>query len=178
VTAPIRRAGITLAAAATLVATSVGGAAAQPTTDDPTDAAAGWLTTQLTDGDHILVEFDGDEFPDPGLTADVVYALAAAGVGGDHLEAAAGWLTTQTETYQGPGATAKLILALDVAGDDVRDVGGVDLVAGLTALENEDGLYEGEWNSTLNQSLALLALARADETPSDDAVALLLDPRC
>lgn len=179
-----RRASIALAAATLLLATT-GIAAAQPstTTDDPAAAAAGWLTTQLTDGDHVYIE--AFEWQDVGLTADTLYALAGVGVAAGTIDDIADWLETQAGSYVGPGATAKLILATEIAG---RDATSADLVETLTSFEttaetaDEEravGQFFGSWNSTLNQALAVLALATVDGVdPSDDAVGFLLAQQC
>jgi hypothetical protein len=74
-------------------------------TDDPIEAAAGWLATQLVDGERMESTIEGDTFEDQGLTADVVLALAGAGVAAGHIEAATDWLEEQAEAYTGPGAT-------------------------------------------------------------------------
>ncbi|GEM_PF-6480380 len=177
-----------------LTAIPAGADPVPPLSDDPATAAevaAGWLALELVDDERIEGEFG----PDVGLTADAVFALAAAGVAGDQLEAAIAWLSTQAPGYtQGvpfdqedavyAGATAKLILALLVGDVDVRDVDGIDLVAQLQDREQEDGRFTdtsefGEFSSTLTQSLAILALDRADDVePSAAAVGFLLDQRC
>jgi hypothetical protein len=194
-----RRSGalVATAVAALLTLSPVGAALADTTTtDDPVAAAAGWLASNLVDGERL----EGDFGPDAGLTADAVLALAGAGVAADELAAASAWLATQVPTYtqgepfDGPdtvyaGATAKLMLTLLADGRDVRDVAGVDLVAQLEgreqAADGEDpGRFTdrsdfGDFSSTLTQSLAVLALATVDGTaPSDAAVDFLLDQQC
>ena len=66
--------------------------AAPPTTDDPAAAAAGWLARQFVTGDHLETAFDGQSFPDAGLTLDAVLGFAAAGVAGDSADAAMAWV--------------------------------------------------------------------------------------
>jgi hypothetical protein len=184
-------------AAAALTLSTVGTAVADTTTtDDPVQAAAGWLATGLVDGERL----EGDFGPDVGLTADAVFALAGAGVAAEQLAAASAWLATQVAGYtQGQpfdapdavyaGATAKLVLALLADGRDVTDVGGVDLVAQLQDREqpasaDDPGRFTdrsdyGDFSSTLTQSLAVLALARADgASPSDAAVGFTLAQQC
>lgn len=164
-------------------------------TDDPTEAAAGWLATQLVDGERMEVTFDGRTFPDQGLTADVVLALASAGVAADHIGAATDWLEDQAGAYTGvdwgdvyAGATAKLALTL-IAVDRDTTVGDLDLIAQLEDREQDDGRFsddaqdqEGEpadWSSTISQSLAVLALERAESTsPSTLAVDYLVGQQC
>ena len=166
--------------------------------DEPATAAevaAGWLALELVDGERL----EGDFGPDVGLTADAVFALAAAGVAEQQLLAAIDWLSTQAPGYtQGvpfveddavfAGATAKLILALLVDDRDARDVGGIDLVTQLEEREQDVGRFTDDFvtddgpqdfSSTLTQSLAVLALHREeDAAPSSAAVGFLLDQQC
>lgn len=158
-------------------------------TDDPVDAAAGWLATQLVDGERMETTFDGETFPDYGLTADVVVALAGAEVAADHIEAAIDWLEANAEEYTAPGEdvyagpTAKLLLVL-LAADRDTTVDGRDLVAQLEDREQDNGRYSdesafGDWSNTISQSLAVLALERVEGTsPSQDAVSYLADQAC
>lgn len=188
---PRRATGALVLAALLTVSTALPAAA---DTSDPTTGAApaaGWLAAQLVDGERI----EGGFGPDAGLTADVVLALAASGLGADRIDAAAAWLATQAPGYtrgvpfeEEPavyaGATAKLALTLEVAGLDPRDAAGDDLVAQLLDREQGSGRFTdvsgfGEFSSALTQSLAVLALARIDDTdPSDAAVSFLLEQVC
>ena len=165
-----------------------------PLPEEPEAAAqvaAGWLALQLVDDERIEGEFGADV----GLTADVAFALAAAGVAETQLLASIDWLSTQAPGYtQGvpfdqddavyAGATAKLILALLLDDRDVRDVAGIDLLAQLEDREQADGRFTdtsefGDFSSTLSQSLAILALERAEDVrPSASAVGFLLDQQC
>lgn len=161
---------------------------------DPADAAtaaAGWLAAQFADGERLETTFDGETFPDAGLTADAVLALAGAGVAGDRIEAATDWLGTQVPTYTGggseayAGATAKLVLVAEATGRDATDFGDRDLVAQLAGLEDPDsGRFSdvsewGDFSNALTQSLAILALERATDTgASEAAVSFLADAAC
>lgn len=166
-------------------------AAAPTTTTDATEAAAGWLANQLVDGERLQTTFDGQAYDDAGLTADAVLALAGVGVAAEHITAATDWLETQATVYPGDGedeiyagATAKLIIVADVAGEDPRAFGGVDLVAQLEGRENAEGRFVdksafGEFSNTITQSLAIVALERvADTTASDAAVSYLASQAC
>lgn len=160
-----------------------------PDHEDPAAAAAAWLGSQLVDGERIVnVEF---AFDDAGLTADVVFALASAGLGADTAATATAWLRTQAGSYTGPdldavfaGATAKLALVAVVMGEDPTAFGGLDLIAQLEAREQPDGRFTdesafGDFSSTLTQALAVLALTRSPGvTPSDEAVSFLLAQQC
>jgi hypothetical protein len=171
---------------------------AQTPTDDPAEAAAGWLVSVLTDDPGIDTGFGAS----PGPTIDVLFALAAVGVAAGTIEDIADWLETQAVGYtQGApweeiddaayaGASAKLALAMQVVDRNPRDVGGINLLEQLASLEVTDpadgivGRFRdrsgfGEFSSPLTQSLALLALARADGVdPSVAAVAALVDQAC
>ncbi|MBS3942234.1 MAG: S-layer homology domain-containing protein [Actinobacteria bacterium] len=168
---------------------------AQTTEDpDPSEAAAaaaGWLATQFADGERLETTFDGQTYPDAGLTADAVFALAGAGVAGDRIEAATDWLETQVASYTGDGstetyagATAKLILVAETTGRDATAFGDRDLVTQLAGLEDADGRFSdasqwGDFSNALTQSLAIVALERATATGvSDAAVAFLADAAC
>jgi len=183
-----------LLAVSSAVALAPGSAQAAPDTVAPPQAAAGWLASQLVDGDHIEVTIDLDgngqitddeRFPDYGLTADTVIALAAAGVGGDASAAATDYLETNIELYVGDadtdddgvddpegeyyaGALAKALLLADVTGRDATDFGGVDLVSRLLATQTPSGRFSdisqyGDFSNNIGQSLAVIALQRTDQ---------------
>lgn len=186
---------IALLAAVAVIASPAGALA---TTTDPAEAAAGWLAEQLVDGQRLVgswTDADGNvnEFDDHGGTADVVFALAAAGVGANHIAAAVDWLIDEAAMYTGQafgavsaGATAKLALAVMADGRDPSAVGD-DLIAALEALEVTDGAHAGrfsdagddDWSSTISQALAILALERAEgATASPEAIDYLLAQQC
>ena len=184
----------------TLLITAVGHspAAAQTTpTDDPAEAAAGWLVSALTDDPAVGSDFG----PSAGPTIDVLFALAAAGVAAGTMEDIADWLETQAPGYtQGAGfdaddaayagATAKLTLGMLVVDRDPRDVGGIDLIDQLLPLEVTDaadgivGRFSdrsdfGDFSTPLTQALALLALSRAPgAAASPEAVEALVGQAC
>lgn len=191
----MRKTAVTAVAIAVLAAPS---AALATTTDDPAQAAAGWLGTQLADDQRLVgswTDADGtvNEFDDHGGTADVVYALAAAGVGARQIAAAVDWLISQADLATGSafgatsaGSTAKLALAVMVDGRDPRAVGG-DLLRQLSELERPDGTHAGrfsdggddDWSNTIGQALAILALTRAEGIePSTTAVEYLISQQC
>ena len=172
------------------------GATAAPAgaTDDRAEAAAGWLADQLVDGERIEVTFDFGEgpqtFPDQGLTADVVFALAGAGLAAGHIEAATDWLEAQAGAYTGAGneevyagSVAKLLLVAETT-DRSTTFGGLDLVDLLESREQDSGRFtddseSGDFSNAISQSLAVLALERtADTAPSTTAVDYLVDQAC
>ncbi|MFI2710835.1 prenyltransferase/squalene oxidase repeat-containing protein [Micromonospora sp. NPDC018662] len=156
------------------------------------EAAAGWLARQLVDGERFETVFDGVAYPDQGLTLDAVFAFAAAGIADDSGARALAWVTRPdirdgylgdgtTEAYA--GATAKLALAVRVRGGDPTDVGGVDLIARLRALQSPDGRFRdrsayGDYSNAFSQSFALLALARTPAGAPPVAAAWLAATRC
>jgi hypothetical protein len=188
----LRRFALPLAALISVAVVAVPVPAAAAGTTDPADAAAGWLVSQLTDGDHFETDFSGTKYPDQGLTIDAVLAFAAAGVGGDALTGAVDWLTQPanlagyagdgtTESYV--GATAKLAYLATVLGQDPTSFGGVDLVARLGALLTATGQYKdtsayGDYSNTFGQSLAILALSRTPGGAPSSAVAFLAGTQC
>ncbi|MFJ8578335.1 peptidase [Micromonospora sp. NPDC093277] len=159
---------------------------------DRPEAAAGWLTRQLVDGERFEVVFDGVAYPDQGLTLDAVFAFATAGVADDSGARALAWVTRPdvrdgyigdgaTEAYA--GATAKLALAVDVRGGDPADVGGVDLIARLRSLQSPAGRFTdrsayGDYSNAFSQSFAILALGRTAQGVPPAAAAWLAGTRC
>ncbi|WP_206795377.1 peptidase [Amycolatopsis sp. MtRt-6] len=138
------------------------------------EAAAGWLARQLVDGNHFEVEFDGQKFPDAGLTIDGIFAFAAAKVADTAGGNAIAWLARPdvlsgyagdgtAESYA--GATAKASLAAQVRGLDPAAFGGVDLLARLRALLTPSGRFSdhsafGDFSNSFSQALAIITLAR------------------
>lgn len=191
---PFRRTAAVVAVALAALATAplLASAQADPATPAPTrpaEVAAGWLARQLVDGDHV----EHADSPHPGLTLDVGFALAASGVARDSLDRVTAWLarpetlanylhfnTPDTESFA--GAHAKLALFAQVVGADPTDFGGVDLIAGLTALEADSGRFSdrskwGDYSNGFSQALAVLALERAGGA-SERAVTYLVNSRC
>ena len=155
------------------------------------DVAAGWLAGQFVDDERIETTFDGVTYPDHGVTADALLALAGAGSAGHTIENATNWLAAEVGTYTGDGegdayagATAKLAVVAGATGRDATDFGGRDLVAQLLDLEADSGRFEdrslwGDWSNVLSQSLAVIALERTtDAGPSAAAVDYLADAAC
>lgn len=157
---------------------------------DPAQVAAGWLSAQLADGNHMETVFSGTAYPDAGLTADVVFALDAAGVAQSAARAATTWLKGQVSSYTGDGTTesyagalAKLALVAEAQGQDARAFGGSDLLARLSGqLDPGTGRFEdisayGDYSNAITQSLAILALER-DATAPAPAVDYLIGQQC
>lgn len=170
--------------------------AAAPTTDDPAAAGAGWLARQFVDGDHLETAFDGQSFPDAGLTLDAVLGFAAAGVAGDSAEAAMAWVgePANLETYVGngttdsfPGALAKLSLTAQVQGLDPTAFGSgrVNLLARLRERLTASGRFSDkssfvpfqDFSNGFSQSYAVLTLVRAGSV-APSAVSFLAGSAC
>jgi hypothetical protein len=194
-----------LTAPAVLLATP--GTADAAETRNRADAAAGWLGRQLDGDSHLMtVTFNGQQFPDYGLTADVVLALDSAKVGRRAARQATGALRAHVLDYTGggvatehyAGAYAKLLLVATAQGADATAFGGgprKDLVAGLRALEcgtparsdcaaTDKGRFSDvtqfdDFSNTIGQSLALIGLERATQRgASRAAVSYLLGQQC
>ena len=158
---------------------------AAPATAAPADRGGEWLQGELTDGIIVNETFDPD-FRDYGLTADVGMAFAeirqAAPLAevSDALAAEVDSYTTGADfgapddVYAGP--VAKLTVVAQVAGDDPRAYGGVDLVQRLNgrvattapiAGRIEDRSDFGDFANTIGQAFAARGLARAGSGRAD-----------
>jgi LPXTG-motif cell wall-anchored protein len=181
-----RTASAVLAVVSTLALTAPAATAA-PTTDDPLHAAAGWLATELVDGERM----ENDWGADAGLTADVVLALSAAGVAAAEITAATDWLEAHAPTYTGvadeeawAGAMGKLLLVAATTGRPADDFGHLDLVAALESREEPSGRFTddssfGDFSNVITQALAVLGLHRTTgAAPSDLSVSYLATQAC
>ena len=162
------------------------------TSSDPLLVGAHYLEQQLRLGGHVLsVDFGGTLYPDYGVTADAVLALAAAGTGQVEATLATQTLATHFVDYTGfgdptevyAGSVAKLLNVAVAQGVDPTAFGGVDLVATLGGLEQPSGRFSdvtkyGDASNTFGQSLALIGLHRAGGTVSATATDYLLAQQC
>ncbi len=167
-------------------------AAASHATVRPDAAAAGWLARQLVDGDHFEDVYDGTAYPDQGLTIDAVLAFAASHSSDGAAARATTWLAEPavlsgylgdgtTESYA--GATAKLLLAAEVRGQNPASFGGVDLPTRLRSLLTPGGRFSdrsqyGDYSNSLGQSLAVVALQRTPGGVPASAVDFLASTQC
>jgi hypothetical protein len=160
--------------------------------------AADFIASTLAGGgDHYV--YPGSDFFDGGNTIDAILALDAVGTQAAQANASYDYLDTPANlgSYIGTsfgsqyaGPTAKALLAAVAHGADPRDVGGVDLVAGLHDAEGavdagrfsdlpvDCGFPPCDYSNTIGQSLALIALARAGEPLSTASLSFLLDQQC
>jgi hypothetical protein len=118
-----------------------------------------------------------------GATVDVLLAFLAAGFRHDELRVSADspgaldYLATTVAEYavQGPDATGKLVLAVQAAGQDVRDFGGFDLVDLLLNTHYNPSIGGfGVITNTWHQAFGILGLATVGEAIPDEAVQALL----
>jgi hypothetical protein len=186
----LRRLTTLLAGSAVAVMLAAPPVHAAPTTDQPAPAAAGWLAGEMVDGQRFETEFQGQVFPDQGLTLDAVLAFAAAGVAGDRIDAALDWLATPDVLggYLGTafesafaGSYAKLAFAAQVNGRDPTGFGGEDLIAGLRELQDDSGRFVDQpedFSNGFSQAFAILALDRTAEGAPPEAVDFLVGEQC
>ena len=124
-------------------------------------------------------------------------ALDAAEAGSTQADATFGWIEDNVADYMGysydstyAGPTAKAIIGAVAHGGDPTAFGGVDLIAELKATEGavepgrfsdlpvDCGAYVCDYSTTVSQSLALIALVRAGESPSTASADFLLEQQC
>jgi hypothetical protein len=162
--------------------------AASATSAPETAHAADFIARTLEAGGHHYV-YPNSTFFDGGNTIDAIIALSASGSGRTEASAALDYLEANLGGYTGTdwgetyvGSTAKALLGVVVAGREPTSFAGTDLVATLQALEGPTGRFSDEasadYTITISQALAVLALVRADETPSTASVDVLLGQQC
>jgi hypothetical protein len=186
-----RAAAVLATAAATLSLTAGPASAASAPTTNPGLAASGWLARQMTNGSHFTETFDGVTYPDQGLTIDSIFAFAATRTAANYGARALNWLARPwvmsdyigngtTSSYA--GATANLMLAVEVRGADPASFGGVNLETRLAALLTSSGRYSdvskyGDYSNALSQSLAIIATERLGQL-APSAVSFLAGSEC
>ncbi len=135
------------------------------------EGAVAWLVAQQGE-DGSFIGFTGE--PDAGVTVDAILALTAAQAAGVDttaaVAAAVGYLgsgdVALVYAQTGTGQSAKLVLALNAAGEDATDFAGVQPVTLIEAgLNTETGLYG---TGVFDHALAILALAAiGDDVPQE-----------
>lgn len=207
-----RRAAAVLAVPAlslTACATTSSPAEVEADVPDPAPAAAAtdWLTGQLSDGLVLGTYPDpkGNLYPDYGLTIDVALALDAIGedtgrktiVDGltAHIAGAEGYTEADEEDQKGKvvgrgryaGPAAKALRLAQVAGEDERTYGGVDLVqatedrvatTGPIAGRIEDDSSFGDYANVIGQIYAAAGLTAAGSDAAPSVREFLLDQQC
>jgi hypothetical protein len=158
--------------------------------------AIDWLVGQLVDGDHQETTYDGQVYPDYGLTVDTLFALEAAGRFDEAAKVAA-WLVQPDNliAYLGdgemalyPGAVGKLGLALNSPGLYVTLEGQAApeaMVEALTGRLADTGRFQdisefGDYSTPVGQALAIMFLAQQGklEGLAPDPVAFLATAQC
>jgi LPXTG-motif cell wall-anchored protein len=186
-----RTASAVLAVVTTLALTAPAAIAAPTTTDDPAEAAAGWLASQL-DPDQGALYYEEFGFTDLGGTIDLVLALGAVGVAADAIATATATLEARTDEYAAPdgqgyrsGALGKLLLLAAATGRDAEafGAGGLNLIVELEELQDEDGRFTDapspDYASPITQAIAILGLERtAPDGASVEAITFLADQAC
>ena len=148
--------------------------------------AAGSLQRYLaTHEHHFHTVFEGQEFPDYGLTLDGVIAMDAAGVGDAESARATTFVADNIGSYVGTGtesyagATAKaLLVSLSQGRTPKGFLGGVNLLARLKARQTTSGQFKdksqfGDFSNTITQSLAVASLRKAGQSLGTKAVPFL-----
>ena len=121
--------------------------------------------------------------PDPGATCDAVLAYAAAGFAPDSVKAsgsdvsAMDYLSATASSYvtKSADSAGKLALAVEAAGGDAHDFGGVNIVHVLTDTWYSPTLGAfGVPTNTWHQAFAIVGLAAAGETTPVSATQTLI----
>lgn len=188
-----RRIGVLLVAGA-LAATGLTFATAGAAQAAPEDAAARWLSKQLSPKG--LVHNDQFAFDDYGLTADVGFALADIGGNSDHVRKIRRALARRVESWTTgvdfgssdiyAGSTAKAVVFAQVVKRNPRSFGGVNLVRQLNRLVSMKKPTVGrihdkaatDFANVIGQALAVRGLARAKSGKADEALKFLLKQQC
>jgi hypothetical protein len=167
------------AAAASLVAALVGTlvfaqvTAASALTDRRRAARAiGYLATKQRANGSIPA------FSTIGSTADAVLAVVAAGTGRDVMRAALSFLRDRVQAGKVTtlGLRAKVAIAVAAAGRDPHDFGHRDLIRRIRSTMGADGHFGN--GSVLDQTLAILAIEAAGNTPRSVALGWLESAQC
>ena len=135
-----------------------------------------WLIEQQQE-DGSWLGFSGE--PDAGTTIDAVLALAAADEAGldvgDSLDLALGWLDSGSfaadYATSGPGAAAKLVLALVAVGDESLEIGGTTPLE--IVLEGQDPETDLFGFGLYDHAYSLMALAVTDSEIPAEAISVL-----
>jgi len=171
----------------------------------PARAGAGYLARQLADaessGDGILTS---GGYGQVGETIDAELSLAAAKVAAGQQASTLAALKPQVGSYVSyrgtyyAGSLAKMMIVVQAEGQNPNTFGSVPLLRKLRAMrctavakpagctKADIGLYKSydphgtgnAYNSTIYQSLALIALSRTPKSPAGSAVSWLAGQQC
>jgi hypothetical protein len=142
--------------------------------------AVTWMNEQQNaDG-----SWSGWSGPDPGATCDAVLAYAAAGFDPDSVTApgssisAMDYLSESAASFvtESADSAGKLALAVEAAGDDAHDFGGVDIVHVITNIWYSPtvGAF-GNASNPWEQAFGILGLAASNEPIPDGATETLTE---
>ncbi len=173
---------------------------AAPTPDE--ELSAGWLADQVPASgivDNRYGAGEDDVYDDHGLSADILVALSTLDAEPQARTALADGLTASVEAYttgaafgdrpdsRYAGSVGKLAVALQLAGRDVRDVQGQDLIAILEDVIPTEGANAGraidrsdfgDYANAIKQSWVVRALAVAGADLVDETTDYLTRQQC
>lgn len=160
-----------------------------PTSSIPARNVALWLASQVGPDGTATSPFSAGQV-DVSSTLDIALSLAATGVEQAAFDRAMGWILANVDEIvapdggpSGPGTLGVLLMLAEATGIDPGSFGGVDLLAALTSTlgADEPGLFgelDPTYDGVFRQSLAILGLVSAGQTPPAAAVTWLVDQRC
>jgi hypothetical protein len=143
--------------------------------NDAVDRATVWLLDQQLDNGG-FPGFDGES--DPGATADAILALAVANRAGletsDEIAEAIAYLESEVDDYSvTQGGAAKMLLAVNAAGTEPRDFGGLDLIEIIEEhADDETGMYDQQ---IYVHATTMLAIGGAGEEILEGAAEFLVE---
>lgn len=157
-------------------ATPVATPLASPVGAGGVEDAVIWLMDQQQE-DGSWLGFSGE--PDAGTTIDAIIALAAADEAGldvgNSLDLALAWLDSGSfaadYATSGPGAAAKLVLALVAVGDESLEIGGTTPLE--IVLEGQDPETDLFGFGLYDHAYSLMALAVTDSEIPAEAISVL-----
>ena len=129
----------------------------QPLDSKSVESAAEWLV-QYTGGDWAATA-------SPSEKADAILALVATNRGDERADELTAQLMTDSAEITDPASIAKVMIAISASTSEEDEEAAtiIDTFARtILATVNETGLFEVDYASAYTQSMAILALARAD----------------
>ena len=129
----------------------------QPLDSKSVESAAEWLV-QYTGGDWAATA-------SPSEKADAILALVATNRGDERADELTAQLMTDSAEITDPTSIAKVMIAISASTSEEDEEAAtiIDTFARtILATVNETGLFEVDYASAYTQSMAILALARAD----------------
>lgn len=146
-------------------------------------SAAEWLKSQLN-GDDLFsyLDYQGDLVTDVGTTLDFGLSLVATGADAGALTAVRGGIDAALSDYIGAdgneGRVAKAAAFYEAVGQDLSDVGGIDLLDRLEDSVDDATGQLGGFDDTYGQAWAVQALDANSSGEADLATEYLVSLRC